>query len=278
MNKIRPHVRSCGDGAPVVLLHSSASSGRQWESLATTLSRRYRAHAVDLHGHGGTLAWTDTRPLRLDDDVALVEPLLHAPGGAHLVGHSYGGALALKIAALHPDRVKSVVVYEPVLFRLLFDYRRRDRAASEVLIAAASIRNWLALGFAERAAQRFVDFWSGTGSWEALSAPQQQLIAARIPVVVAHFHALFDDSLDLAAVSRLPMPVLSLSGSATRAATRRIGELLRHALPQATHVTFAEVGHMGPITHSTAINALIRRFLDELPDYSLLPTPLRQAA
>lgn len=278
MSNIRPQIRSEGLGAPVVLLHSSASSGRQWQTLAATLGDRYRTHAVDLYGHGGTPAWPPPRPMRLDDEIALVEPRLHVPGGVHLVGHSYGAALALKIAARHPGLVKSVAVWEPVLFRLLFDYRPRDRAASEVLIVAASMRHWLALGHPDRAAQRFIDFWSGAGSWEALSASQQQLIAKRMPTVATHFHALFNDSLDRVALSRLPMPVLCLTGAKTRAATRRIGELLRHAMPFAVHGTLAGMGHMGPVTHSAAVAMRIAAFLDGLPRYSLLPVPLRQAA
>lgn len=274
----KPHVRSAGEGAHVVLLHSSGSSGRQWAVLSDVLGKRYRTHAVDFYGHGATPAWSHGRPLRLDDEAALVEPLLKAPGGVHLVGHSYGGAVALKIAAQFPQRVKSVTAYEPVLFRLLFDYRPRDRAASEVLITASSIRNRLARGDAEQAARRFVDFWSGDGSWDALPAPHRQLVAARIPAVVAHFHALFDDSLDRAAVSALPMPVFCLAGAKTRVATRRIGELLRYALPQAEHSLLDGMGHMGPVTHALDVAERIAGFLDELPAYSLLPAPLRQAA
>jgi pimeloyl-ACP methyl ester carboxylesterase len=278
MNQVSPHVRTSGDGAPVVLLHSSASSGRQWDGLIAALGVSYRTQAVDLHGHGGTRPWPQSRPMQLDDDIALVHPLLRAAGGVHLVGHSYGGALALKIAALHPERVRSVVVYEPVLFRLLFDYRPRDPAANEVLIVAESIRTRLALGQAESAAERFVDFWSGAGAWAALSAPRQQLIMARMPTVAAHFGALFTDSLDLDAVSRLPMPVLCLTGAKTRAATRRIGELLRYALPRAAHRMLDDLGHMGPVTHAAAVNALIGRFLDSLAGRAQSFTPIRRAA
>ena len=149
MHGVRPSIRSVGQGPTVVLLHSSGSSGRQWDPLIAGLHDRFRLHAVDLHGHGGTPAWQAGRPMSLEDDAALVEPLLLAPGGVHLVGHSYGGALALKLAALHPERVNSVAVYEPVLFRLLLDYHPRDHAVTNVTIAAGSIRRWLELGHAD---------------------------------------------------------------------------------------------------------------------------------
>jgi pimeloyl-ACP methyl ester carboxylesterase len=262
MSSKLPHIRTAGSGPDVVLLHSSGSSGRQWEPLAARLRDRFRLHAVDLYGHGGTPAWNEPRRLRLEDDAALVEPLLQSPGGVHLVGHSYGGGLALKLAAMHPDRVRSVVVYEPVLFRLLFDYQPRERASTEITIAAASIRNWLELGHPQRSAQRFVDFWSGEGAWDALPVVHREVIAARMPAVVGHFRALFNDSLTRGDLARLSMPVLCMSGSRTRASTRRLSELLRFAMPDATHLTLDGMGHMGPVTHAAAVIDRMTRFLD----------------
>jgi pimeloyl-ACP methyl ester carboxylesterase len=262
METSKPHIRTVGHGPTVVLLHSSGSSGRQWDGLMTALQSRYRLHAVDLHGHGSTPAWVGQHRMRLEDDLALMQPLVRSAGRVHLVGHSYGGALALKLAALMPERVASVTVYEPVLFRLLLDYQPRDRATTEVLVAAQSIRNWFELGHSARAAQRFVDFWSGDGAWARLPPVPQQLIAARIGAVIGHFDALFNDSLTRNALSQLDMPTLCMTGNQTRPAPRRIGELLRYALPRATHEFVAQAGHMGPMTHARAIAWRIGAFLD----------------
>jgi pimeloyl-ACP methyl ester carboxylesterase len=263
MIRTKPHVRSSGHGPHVVLLHSSGSSGRQWDALANSLQGRFHTHAVDVHGHGRTSAWPHPRRLRLEDDAALVEPLLHAaPDGIHLVGHSYGGGVALKLATMFPEQVLSVTVYEPVLFRLLFDYHPRDRTATEVAMVGASIRNWLDLGYADRAAARFVDYWSGDGAWAAMPAEHQSVIASRMPAVAAHFHALFDDTMDMAALQQLEVPVLSLTGAGTRPTTRRLAELLRVALPRARHLILDGMGHMGPLTHANVVNRHIATFLD----------------
>jgi pimeloyl-ACP methyl ester carboxylesterase len=200
--------------------------------------------------------------MRLEDDVALVEPLVRSAGTVHLVGHSYGGAVALKLAAMMPEHVASVAIYEPVLFRLLLDYQPRDRVITDVLIAAQSIRNWFELGHSARAARRFVDFWSGDGAWERLTPVPQQLITARIGSVIGHFDALFSDSLTRDALSQLDIPVLCMTGARTGPAPRRIAELLRVAMPHATHEFVAQAGHMGPITHPQAITWRVGGFLD----------------
>ena len=58
------------------------------------------------------------------------------------------------------------------------------------------------------------------------------------------------------------MPMLFLSGEKTRSTTRRLGELLRHWMPHATHVTLTGMGHMGPVTHPTQVASRIAGFLD----------------
>lgn len=260
---VKPNVQTTGHGPTVVLLHASGSSGRQWDTLVRALQSRFRLQAVDLHGHGATPAWPGHRPLALADDAALVAPLVAAaPDGVHLVGHSYGAGVALKLAQLHPGRVRSVAVYEPVLFRLLFDYNARHAPAQEVLAAAARIRTAQIAGRLDRAAQAFVDYWSADGTWDAMPPARQQTVIGRMPALVPHFAALFNDALDRAALGRLSMPVLCLTGARTKASTRRIGELLRLAMPAAMHEWLPGMGHMGPVTHAALVAARLAGWLD----------------
>ena len=247
----------------VVMLHASGSHARQWNRLAELLQARFRVHAVDLHGHGGTPPWDMTRPLRLHDEVALFERLIeNAPGGVHLVGHSYGGAVALKAAALHPRRVRSVAVYEPVLFRLLLETDRRHRAARQAMALGTMMASRLAAGRSEIAARRFIDFWGGRGSWETMPAARQAVLAAQMPTMAAQFDALCTDGATATELGWLRAPALCLTGACTRACTRRVGELLQRMLPAARHETLAEMGHMGPLTHAEPVARRLAAFID----------------
>ena len=179
-------------GCPtVVLLHSSASSARQWKGVVAALQTRFRVHAVEFHGHGARTAWRGDAPLTLADEAALVAPLLAEAGGAHVVGHSYGAAVALKLATTHPEHVRSVVAYEPVLFRWLIDDTVHHRPAQDVVAIADAIRDRLAMNQKHSAAQRFIDFWSGGGSWESMPGGKQDFIATHMRAVLQHFDALF---------------------------------------------------------------------------------------
>jgi pimeloyl-ACP methyl ester carboxylesterase len=244
----------------IILLHSSASSARQWDRLVETLQPRDDVRAVDLLGHGARGEWRGERPFTLADEAAAIAPMLD-DGGAHLVGHSYGAAVALKLASLHPAKVQSVVAYEPVMFRWLIADGSRFGGAFDVVAMAGAMRRDIARDDDARAAQRFVDFWSGAGAWQSMPPSRQQAIAARIRTVLAHFDALFREPLGVAELARLRVPMLFLTGERTVGPMRCLAQLLRAALPEARHEGVTEAGHMGPITHAAKVNRRIESFL-----------------
>jgi pimeloyl-ACP methyl ester carboxylesterase len=125
------------------------------------------------------------------------------------------------------------------------------------------MRRRLRSGNAAGAAARFVDYWGGDGAWRALSVGQQAGIMKCVGVIAAHFAALASDGPRLSDYRSLRTPVLMLFGSEMRAPIRRIGELLRFALPNAAFCTMAGMGHMGPITHPNVVAQPITEFVRE---------------
>ena len=249
------------DRPTVVLLHSSASSPRQWVDLVEMLRRDFRVLAVEFHGHGLRPDWPHQRRMALADDAALAVPLLELAGGAHVIGHSYGAAVALKLACTHPRLVHGVVAYEPVLFRVLADDVVHPEHLQEVQRVAAAMRDRVEAGHCGNAARLFVDFWSGPGAWQALPGKQQQSVELRMPSVIRHFDALFAEPFARDQLAHMAMPMLFLSGSRTTVVARRIAQLLRAVLPLADHEELAGMGHMGPITHGLIVNERVRQFL-----------------
>jgi pimeloyl-ACP methyl ester carboxylesterase len=104
----------------VLMLHSSLSSGRQWQSLKVALKNQFEVLNPDLLGYGSNdLSYP--RPMRLSDEAEHLWPLLteKSAGSVVLIGHSFGGAIALHMARIRPELFKAVVLFEPVAFHLL---------------------------------------------------------------------------------------------------------------------------------------------------------------
>lgn len=253
----------CAAGLPAVLcLHSSASLGRQWSALAESLAGAHRVVAPDLLGYGAAPDWRDERALSLDDEARAIEPLIAAePAGMHLVGHSFGGALALHLALRNPGRVRSVTLYEPVLFNLIQDEPAARAAAVEIAAVRIAVRRAVYSGRPDHAAQVFVDYWSGLGAWRALPEKRRAAFVARMRKVDAEFDAVFYNATGLAAYRRIKVPVLAMLGAITRQPPRAILDLLCTVLPDVRRVEIAGAGHLGPLTHAAEVNDRIRDFL-----------------
>src|SRR5262245_43401285 len=111
-----PFVREVGSGTAVVCLHANASSSTQWRTLIDRLSPKYHVLSPDSYGSGKSPDWPSANEIWLRDEVQFIEPVLQRAGDRFsLVGHSYGGAVALLAALQNRSRVRS----------LLLQYRRR---------------------------------------------------------------------------------------------------------------------------------------------------------
>ena len=158
----RAFFREAGCGPAVVCIHSSASSSAQWRPLMDRLAGRFHTLAVDLYGSGKTPAWPGHRWLTLADEAVLLTPVFNRAGGrCHLVGHSYGGAVALAAALADPARVASVILFEPVLFWVLMAEDATQAAAQEIAAVRDDTLAALERGDPRASGARFVDYWMG---------------------------------------------------------------------------------------------------------------------
>src|SRR3954463_14553535 len=88
-----------GSGPAVILAHCSGASHHAWAPLLAVLSDRYRVLAPDLLGYGRSEPWPVNARLHPWSDLGAVLALAElADGPVHLVGHSYGGTVAMEAA------------------------------------------------------------------------------------------------------------------------------------------------------------------------------------
>jgi pimeloyl-ACP methyl ester carboxylesterase len=170
-----------------VLLHSSASSPRQWRALSERLEHRHRVIAPDLEEFDSDAAETASFARDCERIMQIVQ---ERDSAVHLVGHSYGGLIALRTAFEAPQRVRSLCLVEPVCFHLL------EEAGEEIAFAEiAAVRDaqtaHVSDGDLLQAARCFVAYWMGADAWEAMPENGRSRVATAMPTVARKWPGAF---------------------------------------------------------------------------------------
>jgi pimeloyl-ACP methyl ester carboxylesterase len=245
-----------GKGPCALLGHCSSASHKEWLPLIEELKDDWRVLAPDFIGYGQSGPWPVDKPFATEADVNVLLALAKkTKSPIHLVGHSYGAALALEAARTLGDRVKSLTLVEPVSFHLLRIEGRPEWKDVEKL--AVSVLDPVAKGEDRKAAAAFMRYWLGSWRWWLSPERFKNAIAATIPKVALEFAIAIDAPSTLADYAEIKAPTRLIVGSKTPPPTRAVIDLLAGALPNASVETLKGAGHMSPFTHPIELNRLI---------------------
>ncbi len=247
-----------GKGDPVVLLHSGGMSSRQWRALSEKLGASHHVLAPDFLGSGKNPPWPNDKAFAWTEDLdGVVEVLARLDRPAHVVGHSYGGLIALGLARLHSARVRSVAVYDPVAFGVLYDPPDETGLADLARAEEIPVFTDQARGGGEEWWEAFVGYWNGEGAWKNLPPASREQFLRVGRKVFLEVMSLMHDRTPAMAYAKVDVPALLLSGEHTPIAARRVTKILSETMPNAKLEIVAAAGHMGPLTHSAEVNRLV---------------------
>jgi pimeloyl-ACP methyl ester carboxylesterase len=222
----------------------------------------FQAVPIDLCGHGKQGSWHGDGPLGLAEEAAAIAAACPEGERFHLVGHSYGGGVALRFASSFPERLRSLTLIEPSCFHILKTADGSDAdVLDEVRAVAEAVNRGIICGDYRSGMQIFIDYWCGPGSWESLPEDKKAQFAQLAVHIAHHFWALFEEKTSLAAYAGIDVPTLILCGTRSPRPSREITRILAEALPRVRHRTVRDAGHMSPITHPAEVNPLILEHL-----------------
>ena len=255
-----------GKGAPLLLLHSGGSSGAQWRKTGENL-RGSRLLTPDFYGYGGTDAWPSKETLQHDNQADLAASVLSDAGlteaAVDIVGHSYGGASAIRMVLRQLANVRSLVLIEPMLALLLAESGDQE-LFSEYEFLARGFLDRIENGDKRAAWKFFIDYRNGSGTWDGFPNKTHTRFLDQSEATYQAFESNLANPTTLDDCQVLSMPVTVICGEKTTAPDRRVTELLRDNLPNAHYVLIPDAEHMSPLTHPAEVADIIKLHLKHI--------------
>lgn len=260
------HVEQFGQGPrAAMLLHCSLGYTGAYAALGAHLGGLMTLTGFDQPGHGRSADWDGRSDLQ-DQVTDVADALLTQP--MDLIGHSFGGTVALRLAIMRPDKVRSLTLIEPPMMAVA----KADNPAvtAEIEAGMADFNAALDADDRETAARIFTAQYGDGRPWDKMPAETRKAIADRIhliragtPAVQHDVHGLLRP--EMMAKASMPALVIDSGGSGPYMSAVQAG--LARRLPNATLVRVAQkgAGHMLPITHPDAVAAEILRLVSPLP-------------
>lgn len=245
-----------GQGPAIIFLHSSLSTAKQWSPLINMLKDRFTCINIDILGYGNADKVIDEENYNFDVELKRIRSIIELSIGEkayHLVGHSCGGAIALKLAVEQPEKLLSLALYEPVAFHLLAKGTTERSEADSFSLKVAELSN-------EKAAQLFTDFWNNEGFYLSLPAKLQSVMAADMHKVNLDFKGLISEGYQLTDLAIINCRAIIYSGLQSPSLSRFLAKNIAGALPNG-ELYQLNAGHMGPINQAELVLAKIAEFI-----------------
>ena len=251
---------TAGDGDPVVFMHGFGLDLGMWDPQWAAFAQRYRVIRYDMRGYGGSSV-PDGPYSHVDDLLALLDFLGAHP--AHLVGLSLGGRVALRIAAQHPEVVRSLTLADPAMDGHVWsaDWLRRWRAMTDAAKGGD-------LGHAKTLWREHILFEP---------ANKNPTVADALRVMIDRYSGWHLDHPDpgtapSAAVAErlrdISIPALVLVGELDIPDFQSIARRLGQELPAAELRTLAGAGHMSNMEAPRIFNEHVLGFLQRCAAFS----------
>ena len=254
--------KECGSGPTVVLVPGSCSTGAAWRSVVSHLGNGFRCVTTSLLGYGDTDESRTMADASIDHECRVVEEVIERAGGrVHLVGHSFGGLVALAVALRGHAPLASLTIFEaPAVgflrgegdgnhyrdFRNLTDgYFRAYRSGNREAIAA------------------MIDFYGGPGTFASWPQRVRSHAVETTPVNMLDWAGAYAFTPSNTALSALAVPTQIIVGAMSHPAVQRANESVMQRIPGAVLSEIEGAAHFMIATHPEQVAKIISDHVDD---------------
>jgi pimeloyl-ACP methyl ester carboxylesterase len=159
-----------------------------------------------------------------------------------------------------PGLIKSLTLIEPMVGWVLNPHKD-SITYKELHRVAEYFWNKYSVGKVEEGIKYYFDYWNGNGAWDTLDSELSEYVLDGAEKNFFEFEAIFDGGKESFASKNFLKPVLLIGGEKSQSPPLRIIEILECQFPNVQKHLIEGAKHMSPITHSSKVNFLIRKFL-----------------
>jgi pimeloyl-ACP methyl ester carboxylesterase len=256
--------RHGSSGDPTLLIHGSLVDHHSWDAVVGPLAQNLEVVAYDRRGYGKSTGPVRAHPVRDDctDLAGLLEETNLYP--VHVIAHSYGGAVAFRLATERPEMVRSLAVHETPFVGLLEDDPVTAEEAKRMVLGIRTIQGLIRAQELPTAVAGIVDAFSTEGgAWDRLRPETQQDFIRNAPRWSEEFGDPEAIRPDRRALADLLVPVLLTSGERSPPFLRRVNAALAESLRNASLLAIPDAGHVPQITAPHQYAGLLLNFLLE---------------
>jgi pimeloyl-ACP methyl ester carboxylesterase len=250
-----------GSGPTVVLVPGSCSTGAAWRPIISHWTNRFHCVTTSLLGYGATAERRTAATANILQEIEVVESVIRRAGHpVHLVGHSFGGLVALAVALGRPDLLRSLTILEAPAPEILRRCGEDDHYQSFRQMSRAYVEAFQA-GQSDAIAE-MIDFYGGTGTFAAWPQRVRDYAIATTPANLMDWSCAYGFDLTPALLARVAVPSLVAYGEASHPAPKRANELLGRCIPGGRTAAIPGAAHFMIATHAGEVARLVAAHID----------------
>lgn len=247
-----------GSGSPIVFIHGSYATTATWKTMVEHLASKHRCILIKLPGHCGTPEPRDFSNPSVETELAIIEQVVNrlTDEPIHIVGHSFGGVIALAQALKGNLNINQLSLFEPVTVSLLdnkmsavvrkFLVKYRCDVSQEVRFSCGQV----------------IDFWGGKGAFQSLPDFIKEGMETLALNNIRHWDCEANMEYKLADLQRVSVYTRLICGTHSNPIAHAICDLLNSNIPHSNKYTIEGASHFLVTSHASECI----KILSELPD------------
>ncbi len=255
------YVEQQGSGSPVIFIHGSYATTSTWKKIVGQLSTEHHCISIKLPGHGGAPDPNDFSDPTIESELAILEGVVNAltDKPIHLVGHSYGGVVALAQALKGNLAIKQMTLFEPVSTWVL-DITKDIKMCLCVNNFLKQYRRDVSQG-KPYCCGEVINFWCGDGAFETLPDVIKDGMAPLVLNNIRHWDICTTIGARLVDLQQCEIPTQVVCGTQSNPVAHAISEHLSKEMPDCKKHVIQGANHFLVTSHANECLSILQDYM-----------------